>query len=203
MSKAKVLAPLLEALSDLVSLLRAEQVSGVLIGGVAASLLGRPRLTRDLDAIVLLGEERWERFLSASARFRFAPRRSDALAFAKRARVLLLRHEPSGIEADIIFAGLPFEEEAIARAVLVEFEGIRLPLPTAEDLVIMKAVANRPRDLADIEALLDAHRNFNVRRVRRWVREFAAILDRPQINSDLETALAQRRKKRRHDEVKG
>ena len=196
MSKAKALAPLREALSALISLLRAERVSGILIGGVAASLLSRPRLTRDIDAIVLLGEEHWEKFLSTAARFGFAARRPDALTFARQAHVLLLRHEPSEIEADVVFAGLPFEEEAIARAVWVDFEGVRLPLPTIEDLVIMKAVANRPRDLADIEALLDAQRNLDLRRVRRWVREFAAALDRPSILSDLETALARRRKKR-------
>jgi len=201
-SEAKALAPLREALSALVSLLRAEQVSGILIGGVAASLLGRPRFTRDVDAMVLLGEERWEKFLSAAARFRFVPRRSDALAFAQRARVLLLRHEPSGIEADVVFAGSSFEEEAIARAVWVELENLRLPLPAPEDLVIMKAVANRPRDLADIEALLDCHRNLNIRRIRRWVREFSTALAMPRIIHDLEAILNRRRGKKK-DETQG
>jgi len=202
LAKAKTLAPLLKALRDLVSLLQAEQVSGILVGGVAASLLGRPRLTRDVDAIVLLREEHWERFLSTAARFGFALRRPDALAFARQARVLLLRHEPSGIEADVVVAGLPFEEEAIGRAVWVDFEGVRLPLPTVEDLIIMKAVANRPRDLADIEALLDAQRNLDVRRVRRWVREFSTALAMPHIIHDLEVILNQRRRKRK-DETQG
>jgi len=201
-SKEEALTPLLEALRDLVSLLRAEQVAGILVGGVAASLLGRPRLTRDVDAIVLLREERWESFLSTAARFRFAPRRPDALAFARQARVLLLRHEPSGIEADVVVAGLPFEEEAIGRAVWVDFEGVRLPLSTVEDLVIMKAVANRPRDLADIEALLDVQQNLNVRRVRRWVREFSTASAMPHILHDLEALLKQRRR-RRKDETQG
>jgi hypothetical protein len=129
-SEERWLAPLREALNDLVSFLRAEQVSGVLIGGVAASILGRPRFTRDVDAMVLLEEGRWEKFLSVSARFRFAPRRSDALAFVKQARVFLLRHEPSGIEADVVVAGLPFKEEIVARSVWVDFRGITLPLPT-------------------------------------------------------------------------
>jgi hypothetical protein len=60
----------------------------------------------------------------------------------------------------------------------------------------MKAVANRPRDLADIGALLDVHRNLNLRRVRRWVGEFASALEMPQILADLEAVLAWRRKKR-------
>lgn len=67
MSKTESLAPLLAALRDLVAWLQAERVPGVVIGGVAASLLGRPRVTRDVDAVVLLDDARWEGFLAAGA----------------------------------------------------------------------------------------------------------------------------------------
>ena len=58
----------------------------------------------------------------------------------------------------------------------------------------MKAVAHRPQDMADIEAVLAAHPKLNVRRARRWLREFAAALEMPEILNDLE-ALFSRRKK--------
>jgi hypothetical protein len=44
------LAPLLAALEDLVGWFKGREVPGVVIGGVAASVLGRPRMTRDVDA---------------------------------------------------------------------------------------------------------------------------------------------------------
>jgi hypothetical protein len=47
---------------------------------------------------------------------------------------------------------------------------VGIPLPLPEDLIIMKAVAHRPRDLGDIEAMLAAHPELNPRRVRHWVR---------------------------------
>lgn len=192
------LAPLLAALRDLVAWLQAEYVPGVVIGGVAASLLGRPRVTRDVDAVVLLDEGRWSKFLATGARFRFTPRLSDTLAFAQKARVLLVRHEPSGIDVDVAFGALPFEEEAIARAIWIDLGGdVRLPLPAPEDLIIMKAVAHRPRDLADIESVLDVHPKLDLRRVRRWVREFSAALEMPDILNDLETILTQRRKRKK------
>ena len=53
MAEPVELAPLLVVLRDLVAWLDAEKVPGVVIGGLAASLLGRPRLTRDVDALVL------------------------------------------------------------------------------------------------------------------------------------------------------
>ena len=50
------LAPLLAVLRDLVGWWKAGKVPGVVIGGLAASLLGRSRLTRDEDALVLVEE---------------------------------------------------------------------------------------------------------------------------------------------------
>ena len=183
------LAPLLAALGDLVAWLQAGKVPGVVIGGVAASLLGRPRVTRDVDALVMLDEAQWLRFLTLGQRSGFAPRRPDVIEFAGKARVLLMQHTPSGIDVDIVFGALPFEEEAVANAVVVDVAGIRLPLPTPEDLVIMKAVAHRPRDLGDIEAVLDAHPELDTKRIRRWVREFSMALGMPDLLSDLETLL--------------
>ena len=192
-SDADPLAPLLAALGDLVAWLQVAQVPGVIIGGVAASLLGRPRVTRDVDALVMLDEDEWMRFLTLGQRSGFEPRRPDAIEFAHEARVLLVQHTPSSIDVDIVFGALPFEEEAVARAVTVDVAGVRLPLPTPEDLVVMKAVAHRPRDLIDVEAVLDAHTKLDTQRVRRWVREFSMALGNPDLFSDLEKVLQKRK----------
>ena len=148
------LTPLLAVLRDLAAWLKAGKVPGVVIGGLAASLLGRPRLTRDVDALVMVDEGHWAEFLAAGAEHGFMPRRDDALAFAQETRVLLVRHQESGMDADIVLGLLPFEKEAVARATWVELSGVQVPLPLPEDLIIMKAVAHRPQDLADIEAHL-------------------------------------------------
>ena len=195
MAEPVELAPLLVVLRDLVAWLDAEKVQGVVIGGLAASLLGRPRLTRDVDALVLAAEGHWAGFLAAGANHGFIPRRADALAFAQTTRVLLVRHEPSGIDADLVFGSLRFEKAAITRAEWVDLGGVRIPLPLPEDLIIMKAVAHRPRDLEDIAAILIAHPKLNLRRVRRWVREFSAVLEMPEILTDLEALLSQKRKR--------
>jgi hypothetical protein len=137
-------ALLLAVLSDLMAWLKAGETPGVVIGGLAASLLGRPRLTRDVDVLVLLDEGRWPDFLATGAIYGFIPRRSDSLSFARQTLVLLVRHEPSGIDADMIFGSLPFEKEAVARAVWVEFSGVRIPLPLPEDLIIMKGQGASP-----------------------------------------------------------
>jgi hypothetical protein len=189
------LTPLAAVLRDLLAWLTAGGVPAVVIGGLAASLLGRPRLTRGVGLLALLDEARWPEFLIAGAEYGFLPRRDDALAFAQETRVLLMYHAESGIEADIIFGSLPFEQEAVARAIRVDLGGLWAPLPRPEDLIIMKAVARRPQDLVDIEGIVAAHPRLNLRRVRRWVRNFAEALEMPELLHDLEAILAPGRKK--------
>ena len=67
-------APLRAALADLSRWLDAESIPGVIIGGIAASVLGRPRLTRDIDALTIMPEDEWERAVGSSARYGIEPR---------------------------------------------------------------------------------------------------------------------------------
>jgi len=162
----------------------------VVIGGVAASLLGRPRLTRDVDATVLLGERDPARFVEQGTAHGFTPRTADALEFARRARVLLLTHGPSTLDLDLSLGVLPFEAQMTADAVVREIQGIPIPLPRPEDLVVMKALAGRPKDRDDIEAVLQANPGLDVDRVRFWVAQFAEALEMPEILAELEAQLA-------------
>jgi hypothetical protein len=188
-------APLLTLLSDLVSWLQSWQVPWMVIGGVAASLLGRPRLTRDVDSLVALPEPRWPGFLSSGATQGFLSRRAKALNFAHKVGVLELGHEKSGLEVNLVFASLTFEREAFSRATWVDVGSVQLPLPSPEDLIIMKAVSHRPRDLADIEAILAAHPQLKLWWMLDWVQKFAAALARPELLTDLEALLNQRRQR--------
>lgn len=191
-------APPEATLRSLTDWLRASNVSGLIIGGVAASLLGRPRFTQDVDALISLEDDLWETFLTTGARFGFIPRIADPAAFARKSRVFLLHHRPTAIDVDIALAGLPFEEEAIRQVNRRRIGKLTLPLPTPENLIIMKAVAHRPQDIADIGALVDANPRLDYRRIRRWVQEFSRALDMPDILTDLEKIVSdsKRRKKR-------
>jgi hypothetical protein len=186
---AEALAPLAAALGALTAWFRASGERGIVIGGVAASVLGRPRATRDVDGLIVLDEEDWPDFVTDAARFDIAPRIADPLAFAREARVLLMRHTPTAVDLDVSLGALPFELDAVANAREHAAAGVSFLLPRAEDLMVMKAVANRPRDRVDIESLLDAHGSLDLRRVRDVVRGFAEALDAPELLADLESIL--------------
>ena len=167
----------------------------MVIGGIAASLIGRPRATRDIDVVVWIDSGEWDSFLKSGENHGFYPRLKNALDFAKENRVLLLCHRPSGIDVDISFGALPFEKEAIRRSVKKRIKGFDLALPTPEDLVIMKAVAHRQKDLVDIDSILDVNSNLDRSRVRRWVKEFAKALEMPELVEDLEKIIRAHKKR--------
>lgn len=194
-SKTDPIAPLLAALRDLMAWLQAEDVRALIIGGVAASLLGRPRLTQDVDVLVMLDRAQRSRFLASAPAFNFEPRVGDPLGLARRTRVLLVRHRPTAIDVDVVFGALPFEQEALARARPMTAGGVTFPVVTPEDLVVMKMVAHRPQDLLDVEAVLEIQPRLDLRRVRRWLREFSTALEMPELRGELEAMLTRRRRR--------
>jgi len=89
------ITPLVAPIQALQNLLNQFNNQGVIIGGVAASLLGIPRYTVDLDAVFLLNFDDIPHLLQMADAQGIEPRISDPVSFARKNRVLLLRHNPS------------------------------------------------------------------------------------------------------------
>lgn len=66
---------------------------------------------------------------------------------------------------------------------------LKVLLPSPEDLIVMKAIAHRPRDVADIEGILDAYPAVDVGYIRRWLEGFAEALDAPELLADANVLL--------------
>jgi len=64
-----------------------------------------------------------------------------------------------------------------------------LRLPTPEDLIILKAVAHRPKDMLDIEAVIATQEHLDTARIRFWVQQFADLLELPELWTDMEKLL--------------
>ena len=144
---------------------------------------------------MFLDEDRWADFLKHGATYSFQPRIADPLEFAAQRRVFLLRHSTTQMDFDLIIAGVPFEAQALLRAGKVKVGRTSYPVPSPEDFVIMKALANRPKDKDDIEGVLDCWPDLDHDYIRRQVDEFAQVLESPEISDDLEHALSRRTKK--------
>ncbi len=154
---------------------------GVVIGGVAASLLGRPRLTADVDVVILLSVEQLPSLMEMAMDEGLAPRIPDAAEFARRHRVLLLCHQESGIPVDISLGILPFEKNMVERRQAIPAGDLIVPVPRPEDMIVLKAIAHRPVDLADIRAIAEAHPQLDREYIQQWVEAFAEVLEFPSL----------------------
>ncbi len=165
---------------------------GMIIGGIAVIARGVARLTKDIDATIPGANADLNEVVSTLTRRKILPRIANAVSFAQGSNVLLLRHEPSGVDVDLSLAWLPFELDAIRAAEEASIHGMRIRVPTVEDLVVYKIVAWRPQDQQDVERLVALHgTSMNLDRVRHLAAQVAAALDDPDRVDELERVLVQ------------
>jgi len=183
------LAPLLAPISSLQRLLERLGGRGVILGGVATGFHGKPRFTVDVDAMVLASVNDIPQLLLFAKEEGIEPRIENVDGFARKNRVLLLRHTSSKVNIDISLGVLPFEEEAVERSVIHNLGTLSIRLPTPEDLIIMKAIAHRPKDLEDIRTIAEKYQTLDVERIQQWVSAFAEILEQPELWNQIEPLL--------------
>src|SRR5215207_2820716 len=98
----KDLEPFRATIESLNRLLQSYNHRGVIIGGIAVGLLGKPRYTADVDAMFLLSTEDIPRFLEIARAENIIPRIQNAEEFARKSI-------------------LPFEEEMVDRGNIKSF----------------------------------------------------------------------------------
>lgn len=143
----------IRAAAQLQSVCEAEGWKYCIIGGLAVQRWREPRETADVDLTLLTGFRDETDFI-ATLTTRFEPRIERAADFARVHRVLLLR-APSGVGLDIALGGLPFEETIVSRSSLFTFPpDVPLRTCSAEDLIVLKAFADRAKDWVDVEGVV-------------------------------------------------
>lgn len=150
-------------------------ISYALIGGVAASGLGRPRSTHDID--VFVRPEDAESALEALSQHGFETSRHDPRWLYKGVREKML--------VDIIFKSqgdIYFDEEMNTRAALVSYHGRQVRVVAPEDLIIIKCAVhneNGPHHWHDALAILSHAQidwDYLLKRARRAPRRLLALL---------------------------
>jgi hypothetical protein len=123
------------------------------IGGIAVQRWGEPRVTRDVDAtlVVDFGDERP---IIEDVFQRYQARVDDAVNFALQARVMLAA-DNGGNGIDISLGSMPYERRMVERSSKWGAPEIgKIRTCSAEDLVVLKTFASRPQDWIDVEKVI-------------------------------------------------
>jgi hypothetical protein len=128
-------------------------VSWYVFGAQALVLRGLPRATADVDVTVMLGELPTERLAAALERSGFKLRAASS-EFIAATRVLPIVHVRSRLPVDVVLGGPGLEERFAAAAERIRVGRTTVPVARSADLVLMKVLSARPKDLEDAVALL-------------------------------------------------
>jgi hypothetical protein len=113
----------------------------------------------------------------------------DPVSFIKETNVLPLYDENSETQIDMIFSRLPFELDAIKRAVIKDIDTVKVRICTAEDLILYKIISERQKDRSDVENLIRRNRdNLDRDYLDPRVKEMAVLFDRPDIFNNYKEA---------------
>jgi Nucleotidyl transferase AbiEii toxin, Type IV TA system len=168
------------AVVEIAAALESMKIDYMIIGGVANAIWGEPRATIDVDVTVAVENPDLAAAIAGLVRS-FKAAVPDPEPFVRRTRVLPL-NTTDGIRIDVIFALMSFEREAVGRATAMTFGDRQVRIITPEDLVLMKIISDRPRDLADAEALVRRRADTLDRTyLEPRIREFAESLEMPEI----------------------
>lgn len=154
-----------------------ERVTGckvALFGGCAVAAWATPRATADVNVLVIAESPEAITAHAASLGFITNANELAPLSAADMTRFRIPEHLTGRVRMDVVIARAPFHRRVVERSVPVEVFGQTLHVATAEDLIVLKLLAGRPRDLADVDELVRAQgQALN----RNLIRTEAALLE--------------------------
>ncbi len=182
-------SPLAELLADLRQALADLGARWYLFGAQAAIVHGTTRLTADVDITVQLPGALVD-LIAGLGRAGFESRVEDVVVFAEANRVLPLVHARTRMPVDVVLAGPGLEELFLARAEERTIDDVTVPVATAEDVIVMKVLGGRAKDLEDVAAIVRAQRSkLDLTSVRDTLRQLEQALGRGALMAALEKIL--------------
>ena len=148
---------LLQALSD-------GQVQYVLVGGLAVQLHGFLRSTFDIDLVLAMNDGNLSRFIAVAQGYGLVPVIPVPMDSLRNARLIDQWHREKGMLAfalrephiggsvvDVLVrSDVPYDR-LMANAVAGELFGRKVWIASIDDLLVMKRIANRPKDQLDTQ----------------------------------------------------
>jgi len=146
------MADLSEDITSLIHLLNKHAVEFAICGGHAVAYHGYPRMTMDVDLLIMPTPENACRVMEALEEFGFGNVGIPQDAFVHEGTAITLGEQPNQVDLLTSMSHEP-TEKVMERTVDGELAGITVRFVGLRDLLEAKREAGRPKDLADIDEL--------------------------------------------------
>lgn len=164
--------------------LQPSQLPMAVMGGLALSAWRYPRSTRDVDLLVAIRDEDFDKLLGPLVEAGFHPKRIPAIRALGSMKILQLDFDPPDalltIPTDLLLVDSEAHRAALDRRVPFRIPGIagELFVLSCEDLLLFKLNAGRMIDLSDAAALIRAnHELLDVEYLRSQAAELKVEAD--------------------------
>lgn len=145
---------LLEVLRKIITVFKKSKTKIVFMGGIATSVFGRPRATYDVDGFILIEKSDLAGLLSRLAKAGFKHDKKQPFKSIRGMSFITLIYSKLKTYVDLFIASSEFHRNILERARSVKVDGLKVPLVSPEDLVLLKLVSGRERDLEDVREIL-------------------------------------------------
>ncbi|HEX5138182.1 MAG TPA: DUF6036 family nucleotidyltransferase [Planctomycetota bacterium] len=144
--------------------LAAAKIRHAVSGAVAMAVHGFVRATKDVDILVIVPQIRLPEVFAIVRGQGFQGTDAELIRGLRERGFAELRSGP--VRVEILAPVLPYHHTLPDRALSVEISGTSVPFVSLEDLVVLKVLWHRQKDIPDILSLLAAARDFDAAYVR-------------------------------------
>lgn len=125
----------------------------VLIEGIAFNVWGNPRTTYDIDGILSLQEDETEIFFSLlkAEGFEYEKEIKNIAGFP----FITIIYPDFKIPIDLIIAKHDYQKQILNRSIAIKFDKIELSVVSCEDLILLKLISGRSKDIDDVRKMLE------------------------------------------------
>jgi len=183
---------LVYAYKKIVKFLNKGEYNYIIIGGIAASTLGEPRITADIDVDIVINKNDVPDFLNKATKAGFKVPVKKCMESVRRTGVFQISF--GDYHVDFIIASTDLETQACERRRTIQLHGIRAFFPTPEDLILLKIIPGRDKDLLDAKSIVLRHKGkLDTQYLKSWAAKLCDEAQDMRIWNDLKKLLKDRK----------
>lgn len=166
--------PVIRALFEVIDLLETRGIQYAVMGGLAVRALALPRPTNDVDITIALPHVallELLRFIGGEGIEVPEVYRNgwlDRVAGMPLLKLKTYLDREHFVDLDIFVAESEFQMSLVARRISAEIDERQIWIVTPEDLVLLKLLANRPRDHIDVADILFIQGQLDEDYLKNW-----------------------------------